>query len=76
MPESEPRVLFHHIAAKSAWRTKLEVPRRRGMITVVLEGMPRSGPFRLEAGRRAFTAARAATKRALDERIANNIVIA
>ena len=75
MPESEPRVLFHHIAAKSAWRTKLEVPRRKGMITVVLEGLPRSGPFRLEAGRRAFTAARTATKRALDQPIADALVI-
>ena len=68
MPASEPRVLFHHIASKSAWRTKLDVPRRRGMVTVVLEGLPRSGPFRLDAGRRAFRAARAAMKRALDEK--------
>jgi NTE family protein len=76
MPESEPRVLFHHIAAKSAWRTKLDVPRRPGMVTVVLEGLPRSGPFRLEAGRAAFRAAREATKRALDERIGDGVVIA
>jgi NTE family protein len=76
MPESEPRVLFHHIASKSVWRTKLEVPRRHGMVTVVLEGLPRSGPFRLAEGRRAFTAARSAMRRALDERIADGIVIA
>ena len=74
MPESEPRVLFHHIAAKSAWRTKLEVPRRRGMVTVVLEDLPRSGPFRLEAGRRAFHEARKATQRALDQPIADGVV--
>jgi NTE family protein len=76
MPESEPRVLFHHIAAKSAWRTKLAVPRRPGMVTVVLEGLPRSGPFRLDAGRAAFRAARAAMKRALNGRIADGVVIA
>ncbi len=76
MPESEPRVLFHHIASKSAWRSKLDVPRRPGMVTVMLEGLPRSGPFRLDAGRQAFRAARKAMKRALDEKIADGIVIA
>lgn len=76
MPPSEPRVLFHHIGSKSAWRTKLEVPRRPGMITVVLDGLPRSGPFKLDAGRQAFRAAREATKRALDEKIGDGIVIA
>jgi NTE family protein len=76
MPESEPRVLFHHIASKSAWRTKLDVPRRAGMVTVVLHGLPRSGPFRLAAGRQAFRAARAAMKRALDEKLEGGVVIA
>lgn len=76
MPESEPRVLFHHIGSKSAWRIKLDVPRRPNMVTVVLDGLPRSGPFRLEAGRQAFRAARAAMKRALDEKIADGVVIA
>jgi NTE family protein len=76
MPESEPRVLFHHIASKSAWRTKLEVPRRPGMVTVVLEGLPRSGPFRLAEGRRAFRAARDATKRALDAPFDGALVVA
>ncbi len=76
MPASEPRVLFHHIASKSAWRTKLDVPRRRGMVTVVLQGLPRSGPFRLDAGREAFRAAREAMKRALDETIDDGVVIA
>jgi NTE family protein len=76
MPEGEPRVLFHHIASKSAWRTKLDVPRRPGMVTVVLHGLPRSGPFRLEAGRQAFRAARTAMRRALDEKVADGVVIA
>lgn len=76
MPEGEPRVLFHHIASKSAWRTKLDVPRRPGMVTVVLHGLPRSGPFRLDAGRQAFRAARAAMKRALDEKLDGGVVSA
>lgn len=75
MPAEEPRVLFHHIASKSAWRRKLEVPRRAGMVTVILGGLPRSGPFRLDAGRAAFRAAREATKRALDETIAGGVVL-
>ena len=76
MPAGEPRVLFHHIGARSAWRMKLELPRRPGMVTVVLEGLPRSGPFRLDAGRRAFRAAREAMRRALDEKINDGLVIA
>jgi NTE family protein len=76
MPEREPRVLFHHIASKSAWRTKLEVPRRPGMVTVMLEGLPRSGPFRLAEGRRAFRAARDAMKRALDAPVDGALVVA
>ena len=74
MPETEPRVLFHHIASKSAWRKKLEVPTRPNMVTVVLEDLPRSGPFRLEEGRKAFHAAREATKRALDAPIGGGVV--
>lgn len=76
MPESEPRVLHHHIASKSVWRTKLAVPRRPGMVTVVLHGLPRSGPFRLAEGRQAFRAAREVMRRALDETIADGVVIA
>ena len=76
MPDSEARVLFHHIGSKSAWRTKLEVPKRRGMVTVVLQDLPRSGPFKLEAGREAFRVARAAMKRALDVKIKDGLVIA
>ena len=74
MPASEPRVLFHHIASKSAWRTKQELPRRPGMVTVALQDLPRSGPFRLAEGRRAYRAAREATRRALDERIDDGVV--
>jgi NTE family protein len=75
MPEREPRVLFHHIASKSAWRTKQEVPRRPGMVTVALQDLPRSGPFRLAEGRQAYRAARAATRRALDAAITDGHVI-
>ena len=64
------RVLLHHIASRSPWRRSLAVPRRAGMVTLVIEGLPRSGPFRLDAGRRALDLARAATERALDMPVA------
>lgn len=65
MPEGG-RVLFHHLASKSPWRTSLEMPSRAGMTTLVLEDLPRSGPFKLDEGRRAFEAARKATRLALE----------
>jgi NTE family protein len=68
------RVLFHHIASKSPWRTRLDVPRRAGMVTLVIDGLPRSGPFRLDAGRRALELARDATLRALDAPIVDGVV--
>lgn len=68
------RVLFHHIASKSPWRTRLPVPRRAGMVTLVIDGLPRSGPFKLDAGRRALELARDAMLRALDAPIVDNVV--
>jgi NTE family protein len=69
------RVLFHHIASKSPWRTKQPAPPTRdGMVTLVIEGLPRSGPFRLDAGRRALELAREATKRALDAPVEDGVV--
>jgi NTE family protein len=70
----DDRVLFHHIASKSPWRSKLGVPRRAGMVTLVIDDLPRSGPFRLDAGRRALAMAREATARALDARIVDGVV--
>ncbi len=78
MPEGE-RVLFHHIVSRSPWRARgseaLEVPRRQGMITLKLLSLPRSGPFRLDAGRRALDVARDAARRALDLQIREDGVV-
>jgi NTE family protein len=68
------RVLFHHISSKSPWRVRLDVPRRAGMVTLVIDDLPRSGPFRLDAGRRALELARTATLRALDAPIVDGVV--
>lgn len=68
-----PRVLFHHLASRSPWRRvdseALRIPRREGLITLVVEDLPRSGPFRLKAGRRALEVARARSKQALSQPI-------
>lgn len=68
MPSGE-RVLFHHIVSRSPWRRPgdagLRVPARDGMVTLRIHGLPRSGPFRLDEGRRALVAAREAAVRAL-----------
>lgn len=76
MPASEPRVLFHHLASKSPWRTKLTMPKRPGMVTLTLGELPRSGPFKLDEGRRAFAEARRAMRRALDRPIEGDLVVA
>lgn len=72
MPPDE-RLLYHHLAARSPWRRKgspsLNVPRRADMTALVIEELPRVGPFRLEEGARAFDVARRAAKEALDRPI-------
>ncbi|HEX4450074.1 MAG TPA: patatin-like phospholipase family protein [Kofleriaceae bacterium] len=69
------RVLFHHIASRSPWRAKaLELPRRADMVTLVLDDLPRSGPFKLDAGRRALELATQLTARALSSDIVDGVV--
>ncbi len=68
------RTLFHHIGSKSPWRLRLPVPRRPGMVTLVIDDLPRSGPFKLEAGHRALELARERTLRALDVPIVDGVV--
>lgn len=70
------RVLFHHIASKSPWRRRKELafPRRPNMVTLVIDDLPRSGPFKLDAGRTALELARIATERALDQPIVDDVV--
>ncbi len=64
------RTLFHHLASRSPWRRRgapsMALPRRPDLVSLVLADLPRSGPFKLEQGRRALELARAATAHALD----------
>jgi NTE family protein len=73
------RTLFHHIASRSPWRRRgsaaLALPRRAELVSLVIQGLPRSGPFRLDAGRAALAAAKAATERALDQPIVEGAVV-
>ncbi len=77
MPASA-RVLYHHLASRSPWRRRgspaLALPRRANLTALVLEGLPRVGPFRLPAGAHAFERARFATRRALAAKIDDGVV--
>lgn len=68
MPEGE-RVLFHHIVSRSPWRKAdsegMRIPKRANMVTLKIHGLPRSGPFGLDVGRRALALARRASSQAL-----------
>ncbi len=77
MPEGE-RVFYHHLAARSPWRRRsspaLAVPKNKGLTALVIDALPRVGPFRLEMGARAFEAARRSTKAALERPIEEGVV--
>lgn len=66
------RLLLHHIAARSPKLPR--APNGIELVTLVIEDLPRVGPFRLAAGRRAMALARDATERALDRPILDGVV--
>lgn len=76
MPEGT-RTLFHHIASRSPWRKldpeAMKIPARDAMLTLVMEGLPRSGPFKLGEGLRALEAARRGAREALSHRVSDRI---
>jgi len=65
------RVFYHHISSRSPWRREsgLALPQRANLVTLVIDNLPRSGPFRLDAGREAMARAREATCLALNRPI-------
>ena len=69
-PGRGERVLYHHLSTRSPWRRKgspaLAVPKRAGLRALVVDGLPRLGPFKLEKGPEAFERAAEATRTALD----------
>jgi NTE family protein len=72
------RVLYHHLASRSPWRRPgdpaLRVPARAGLTALVVDGLPRVGPFRLPEGARARDAARRGMRAALGAKIAGGLV--
>lgn len=76
--EPGARVLHHHLASRSPWRKPasptLEPPRREGLVALVIDDLPRSGPFRLDRGVQALYAARRGLERALSQPIREGVV--
>ncbi|HSM93651.1 MAG TPA: patatin-like phospholipase family protein [Anaeromyxobacteraceae bacterium] len=64
------RVLYHHLTSRSPWRKKdspaLRIPAREGLRAVAIDGLPRSGPFKLHAGLSAMERAAEGMRAALD----------
>jgi NTE family protein len=75
LPRGE-RALYHHLASRSPWRgaRSMQIPSRGGLLSLVIAGLPRIGPFRLEEGPRAFAAARRAAREALGQRAEAGVV--
>lgn len=67
LPQGE-RVLLHHLTSRSPWRRRgdIALPRRQGLVSLVIEGLPRSGPHLLHEGVRAMRAAKEGATRALE----------
>jgi len=53
----------------------MHVPRREGLVALVIDDLPRVGPYRLEQGIRAMSAARRATARALGRPIGDGGIV-
>ncbi len=72
------RLFYHHLSSKSPWRRAhspaLRPPERPDTISLIVDGLPRLGPFKLQHARQAYEQARAATRRALDRPIRNSRV--
>jgi NTE family protein len=61
----DERALLHHLESRSPWRVTLSAPERARSTTLTLGVLPRSGPFKLEAGALAYERAKSATTLAL-----------
>lgn len=73
------RLLYHHLPTRSPWRLPWSrarrLPRREGMATLVLEGVPRVDPFHLERGAAIFEQVYRASRQALDRPLREGAVV-
>ena len=72
------RLFYHHLSSRSPWRRKdspaMQPPNRAQTTSLIIDGLPRLGPFRLDAARQAYELARAATRAALDRPVIDDQV--
>jgi NTE family protein len=73
------RVFYHHLTTRvpgalATATLRDELPRRSGLVSLVIETLPKCDPFRLENGRRAMELAASALRRALDRPLAGDLV--
>ncbi|MEC9405775.1 MAG: patatin-like phospholipase family protein [Abyssibacter sp.] len=66
----QSRVLYHHLASRSPWRATdgahTIIPKRPGLIALILDDLPRAGPDALDRGVEAYHLALALTRDALN----------
>jgi NTE family protein len=79
VPDGQVRVLYHHLTSKSPWRRKKgavsHLPRRQGLVSFLIDGLTRCGPFKLENGAIAFEEGRKAARTALERPIDDDSVL-
>lgn len=72
------RLFYHHLASRSPWRKPdspaLRLPARPGTVSLVIDDLPRSGPFRLDEGPRIHRLASTAARCALDQPVIDGVV--
>ncbi len=72
------RVFYHHLTSRvpafAQRALQRQWPRRAGLVTLVVETLPRCDPFHLELGRRALEVAARAMRAALDMRVVGDVV--
>lgn len=77
VPDGE-RVFYHHLSSRSPWRRRgsksLEVPKREALTALVIDTLPRVGPYKLHVGKAALDHAYRTTQAALERPIEDGAV--
>lgn len=84
--QENDRVFYHHLPSRSPWRQDpwnqlfgskkaAEIPKRKNMITLTIETLPRVSPNHLSIGKQAFEIALENTRRALHRPMTSSILV-